>query len=132
MRILIIKLRNGQEIAIQGFNMIPTYGGLIFGEPEEIINDEILRTTTYPSEWGERKAVYKQKNIYKSKTELKPFIYSTWLTSKPVNDFKNKYEGSGIVMVWYGNEPSNKSIEEIIKIELENFDWNKHAENFNL
>lgn len=132
MRILTIKLINGKEITVEGFNMKPTYIGLIFGEPEEIINDEILKKTTYPSEWGERKAVYKQKNIKKSKTELKPFIYSTWLTSKPVNDFKNQYEGSGIVMVWFGDEPLNKSIEEIITFELEKFDWDKHAENFNL
>lgn len=132
MKNLIIQLSNGSKITIEGFYMAPTYSGLLLGQPNEDLNDEILKSTTYPSAWGTRKAVYKQRNINKSKTELMPYMYSTWLSSMPVNDFKNQYNGSGIVMVWFGDEPLNKSIVEIIKNELENFDWDKHAENFNL
>lgn len=133
MRNLTIALSTGKIISIEGFNMVPTYSGLISGEPNEELNDEILKKTTYPSaEWGERKVVYKQRNIKKSETELKPFTYSAWLTSKPVNDKKNQYEGSSIVMVWYSDFSKNKTIEEIILFELEKFDWDKHAENFNL
>ena len=129
---LTIELSNGTKITIEGFNMVPTYSGLISGEPNEELNENILKKTTYPSEWGERKAVYKQRNIKKSKIELKDFCYSAWLTSKPVFDTKNQFDGSSIVMVWFGDSPQNKSIQEIIKIELENFDWNRHCENFNL
>ncbi|WP_291103998.1 MULTISPECIES: hypothetical protein [unclassified Flavobacterium] len=130
MRNLIITLSTGKIITIEGFNMTPTYSGLISGKPNEELNDEILKRTSYPSEWGERKVVYKQANIKISETELKPFTYSAWLTSKPVNDKKNQFDGSSIVMVWYGNEPINKSIQEIIKFELESFNWNSHCENF--
>lgn len=132
MRNLSIRLSNGSKITIEGFNMVPTYSGLISGEPDEELNDEILKRTSYPSEWGTRKAVYKQRNILKSKTELKDFFYSAWVTSKPVFDKKNQFDGSSIIMVWFGDEPKNKSIQEIIKFELEKFDWDKHAENFNL
>jgi len=131
MRNLTIQLSNGTKITIEGFYMIPTYGGLITGEPNDELNDEILKKTSYPIEWGERKVVYKQANIKISETELKPFIYSAWLTSKPVNDKKNQFDGSSIIMVWYGNEPKNKSIQDIILVELENFDW-RHSENFNI
>jgi len=132
MRNLIITLSTGKIITIEGFNMTPTYSGLISGEPNEELNDEILKRTSYPSEWGERKVVYKQTNIKKSKKELNPFIYSAWLTSKPVNNEQNQYEGSSIIMVWYSDFSKNKTIEEIITFELEKFDWDKHAENFNL
>ena len=128
---IIIKLSNGKIINVEGFCLTPTYSGLLVGEPDEEMNDEILKRTTYPSEWGIRKAIYKQINIKKSKTELKPFIYSAWLTSKPVLDKKNQYNGSSIIIVWFGDNPYNKSIHEIIKFELENIDWNRYAENFN-
>ncbi|PWA05597.1 hypothetical protein [Flavobacterium psychrotolerans] len=131
MRNLSVQLRNGRKITIEGFNMIPTYSGLISGEPDEELNHTILKKTSYPSAWGERKVVYKQANIKISDTELKPFIYSAWLTSKPINDKKNQFDGSSIIMVWYGNEPKNKSIQEIILVELENFDL-RHFENYNI
>jgi hypothetical protein len=34
-------------------------------------------------------------------------------------------------MVWYGNDPKNKSIQDIILVELENFDL-RHFENYNI
>ena len=132
MRNLTIQLKNGQKITVEGFYMSPTYSGLLSGEPNEDLNDEILKKTTYPAEFGVRKVVYKQANIKISETELKPFTYSAWLTSKPVNDKKNQFDGSSIIMVWYSDYSKNKTIEEIITFELEKFDWNKHAENFNL
>lgn len=131
MRNLTIQLSNGRKITIEGFYMIPTYSGLISGEPDEELNHAVLRKTSYPSAWGERKVVYKQANIKISDTELKPFIYSAWLTSKPINDKKKQFDGSSIIIVWCGSEPKNKSIQDIILVELENFDWN-HAENFNI
>jgi hypothetical protein len=127
-----ITLSNGMKMTIEGFNMTPTYSGLIIGVPDEELNDDILKGTSYPSEWGERKAVYKQVDLHASETELNPVIYSVWLTSKPVMDKKNEYDGSSIVMIWYGSNPINKSIAEIITNELEKFDWNRHAENYQL
>ena len=41
------------------------------------------------------------------------------------------FDGSSIIMVWYSDFSKNKTIEEIIQSELEKFDWNRHAENFN-
>jgi hypothetical protein len=131
MRNLTMQLSNGRKITIEGFNIIPTYGGLMTGEPNDELNDEIMKRTSYPSQWGERKVVYKQANIKISETELKPFIYSAWLTSIPINDKKNQFEGSSIIMVWYGNDPKNKSIQDIILVELENFDL-RHFENYNI
>ena len=42
MRNLTLQLKNGTKITIEGFYMTPTYSGLISGEPNEELNDEIL------------------------------------------------------------------------------------------
>lgn len=130
MRNFIITRSDGMKVTIEGFHMTPTYSGLIIGEPDEEINKKILERTSYPSEWGVRKAIYKQINILKSETELKPFTYSAWLTCESINDKNNQFDGSSIILIWFGDDPTTKSIQEIILFELEKFDWNKHAENF--
>ena len=46
MRNFIITSSNGMKVTIEGFQMTPTYSGLIIGKPDEEINKEILERTS--------------------------------------------------------------------------------------
>jgi hypothetical protein len=124
-----IKLNNGREVKMEAFNMSLTYGGLLVGEPNEAINDSIIGLISYSKDWGNRKALLNKKDMYISKGFLKPIIYSVWLTSSVVPAESKTNDASTIVLLWFGEEPNDKSIPEIIKEEIVNFDWDKHAEN---
>jgi hypothetical protein len=124
-----IKLNNGREVKMEAFNMSQTYGGLLVGEPNEAINDSIIGLISYSKDWGNRKALLNKKDIYISKSFLKPIIYSIWLTSSVVPAESKTNDASTIVLLWFGEEPNDKSIPEIIKEEICSFDWDKHAEN---
>jgi hypothetical protein len=124
-----IKLNNGREVKMEAFNMSQTYGGLLVGEPNEAINDSIIGLISYSKDWGNRKALLSKKDMYISKGFLKPIIYSVWLTSSVVPAESKTNDASTIVLLWFGEEPNDKSIPEIIKEEIVNFDWDKHAEN---
>jgi hypothetical protein len=124
-----IKLNNGREVKMEAFNMSLTYGGLLVGKPNEAMNDSIIGLISYSKDWGNRKALLNKKDMYLSKNVLKPIIYSTWLTSSVVPAESKTNDASTIVLLWFGEEPNEKSINEIIKQEIDNFDWDKHAEN---
>lgn len=124
-----IKLQTGRIVQVEAFCMSRTYGGLLVGEPNEAMNDGIIGLISYSKDWGNRKALLNKKDIYISKNVLKPIIYSAWLTSDVVPEESEINDSSTIVLLWFGEEPNNKSIHEIIKEEISNFDWDKRAEN---
>jgi hypothetical protein len=63
---------------------------------------------------------------------LKPVIYSAWLDSDPVNDKENQFDGSWIVVSWFGEEQIEKSIKEIIEDGLSDFDYDEYAVNYQM
>lgn len=124
-----IKLQIGRTVRVEAFNMSRTYGGLLVGEPSEAMNDSIIGLINYSKDWGNRKALLNKQNMYASKNVLKPIIYSAWLTSDVVPEKSKINDSSTIVLIWLGEEPNDKSIQEIIKQEIFTFDWDKNAEN---
>lgn len=127
-----IKLKTGRVIQVEAFNMSKTYGGLLVGEPDETMNDRIIDLISYSKEWGNHKTLLNTKNMYVSKDVLKSVIYSAWLDSEPINDLENYYDGSEIVVSWFGEEQIKKSIKEIIEAGLSDFDYEKHAVNYQI
>ncbi|MFH6970883.1 hypothetical protein [Flavobacterium petrolei] len=127
-----IKLASGKNVTLEAFHMSVTYSGLLAGEPTQEMNEKIINNFSSPKNWGARKSYIEKSNIYALENVLKPIIYSAWLSAKPINDKEKQFDGSEIVVVWFGNEKLNKSIKRIIVDGLEKFDWNKHAKNFNI
>jgi len=124
-----IKLQTRRIVEVEAFSMNRTYGGLLLGEPNEVINDRIISSISYCKDWGNRKALLEKKNMYSKKNILKPIIYSVWLTSEAVTEKLKIHDSSSIVLLWFGEEPMEKSIKDIIIEGISDFDWDKNAEN---
>lgn len=125
-----IKLASGKIVTLESFHMCKTYSGLITGEPTEEINIEIINNISYPKNWGTRKSFIKKSTMYLSKDILNPVVFSVWLSANPVNDRKNQFDGSSVILTWLTDNLKGKNIEEIIVSGIITFDWDKHAENF--
>lgn len=125
-----IKLVSGKNVTLEAFQMSLTYSGLLAGEPTQEMNEKIINNFSSPKKWGGKKTYIEKTNMYRSENVLKPIIYSAWLSAKPINDKEKQFDGSDIVVVWFGNEKLNKSIKRIIVDGLGMFDWDNYAENY--
>lgn len=125
---MIIKLKCGRDVTVDGFEFGYTYGGLLEGRPNNRLNHNIFERTSYPSNWGSRKVLKIKPEKIEFDDVLKPTHYSVWLNSnEPINE---NYHGSELVVIWFDELPNGKMIEEIIQHGIENIDWDKNAEDF--
>ena len=123
-----IKLNGGNDVTVEGFQFGYTYGGLIEGSPNERLNKKIFDWTTYPSKWGSRKLLKIQPDKNDFKNVLKPTYYIVWLQSdEPINP---KYDGSELVVIWFGDLPNGKTVEAIIQNGVQNINWSENAQDF--
>jgi hypothetical protein len=51
------------------------------------------------------------------------------LTSHPINDREEMFDGSYLNIIWFSNDFKTNSIDKIIG-NLESLDWNTEAENY--
>jgi hypothetical protein len=128
------KIKLGKrEIAIERFHFSITYAGLIIGSPNKVINDKIISDYESSLNIGNRQSVFIVKDEdYITDEVLKPVIYSAWLDSDPVNDKENQYDGSWIVVSWFGEEQIEKSIKEIVEDRLVDFNYDEYAVNYQI
>ncbi len=121
-----------RKITIEKFQFERTYNGLIIGSPNEVINTKILSDYINSLTKGHRKSVFHfTNNDYVSNDTLKPVIYSAFLESDSIDDTENQYDGSRLVVSWFGEEQIEKSVKQIIQEGLAGFKYDKLAENFN-
>ena len=125
-----LDLIGGKTVLLEGFNMEPTYAGLLAGIPTAESNQRLLKRITSPKDWGNRATLLKKSDLYASKEVLKPVIYSAWLSAEPINDEKNKFDGSNLILIWLGDYFENMSVKEVIIFGIGLFDWDKKAENY--
>lgn len=122
-----------REITIERFHFSHTYAGLLVGSPNKVINDKIISDYESSLNVGNRKSVFVLNDKdYITDEVLKPVIYTAWLDSDPVNDKENQYDGSWIVVSWFGEEQIDKSIKEIVEDGLVDFDYDKYAINYQM
>jgi hypothetical protein len=128
-----IKLIGGKKVILEGFNMEPTYAGLLAGIPTAESNQRLLKSIKYPKDWGNRATLLKKSDLYVSKDVLKPIIYSAWLSSpEPINDKDNEFDGSNLILIWLGDEHKDMSLQDLIVYWVGLVDWDKNAENYQL
>lgn len=125
-----IILKTGKEVYLEGFNVCPTYAGLLLGIPSKMSNDLLIDNISYPKNWGNQTSVLNQSNLYASKNILKPLICCAWLSAEPINDENNQYDRSSVVVIWFADEHLDKSIQEIIVDGVGNFQWDKFGSNY--
>jgi hypothetical protein len=126
-----IKLQSGKEVLVEAFHCTPTYAGLLAGSPTKESNEILIKQMSYPRDWGNRVSILKKSDRYVSENILKPIIYSVWLSSsETIDDNENVYDGSSLIVMWFGNEEPHKTILDIILEGVENINWNKFAENY--
>lgn len=125
------QLNSGREVSLVSFSFTFTYGGLLVGAPNEERNREKILKAKYPSEWGTRNFLVIQPSENEIKTQLKPICYCAWLESDSINSTDDTSDGSNLIVIWYGDSPDQKTINDILVSDLKNLDWDKHAENFN-
>lgn len=121
-----------RKLIIEKFQFEHTYSGLIIGSPNEAINTKILSDYINSLAKGHRKAIFHlTSKDYVSKDTLKPVIYTAFLESDSIGDTENQYDGSRLVVSWFGEEQIVKSVKQIIQEGLASFKYDKLAENFN-
>jgi len=130
-----ITLNSGIKVTVESFHLNKTYGGVICGQPSKEMNQGILDSIKYPSNWGARKSIIKSNNIYSDSNShlIKDFTCNVWLNSfETINDKLNWFDGSQLIVTFFVKSISDRTLEEIIKAEIFEVDWILNAENYEL
>lgn len=127
-----MELIGGKKVTLEGFNMEPTYAGLLAGIPTEESNQLLIKSIKPPKQWGQRATLLNKSDLYASQDVLKPVIYSAWLSAEPINDEGNIFDGSNLILIWLGEEHKEMTLHDLIIYGIGLFDWQKHAENYQL
>ena len=128
-----IKLKSGHELTIRGIQILQTYSEILVGEPELEDNIRIYANLDVPANWYVRKCVFSMKSFDLDKKKFLPYTVYVWLEShKSVNDPKNQFDGSELVVIGTIDSINNFCVKELIEDVLKDFDWEKYALNFNI
>jgi hypothetical protein len=121
-----IQLHSGKNVQVDSFNFSYTYADLLEGEPDEEYNEEIFEDAYYPSSWGSRKLLKIQPSSEEFETRLKPCMYSVYLVSN--DPIVESNDGSELVVLWFGENPNDRPIKDIIETGVKEIDWEKNAQ----
>jgi hypothetical protein len=129
----IIKLNSGHELTIRGIQIINTYDEILVGEPTLEDNVRIYDRLDVPANWYVRKCVFSMKSFDLDKKKFLPYTVHVWLEShKSVNDPKNQFDGSELVIIGTIDSINNFCVKELIEDVLKDFDWEKYALNIKI
>ena len=122
-----IKLNNGKVVTLEKFEMTFTYDGLLLGRPNKEMNDRIIKDVI--KKYNQNKVVVLTEDAYVSDDRLKPIMFKAELTSQPINDNEEVYDGSYLNVVWFSGDFKNHTIERILG-DLKGFDFDLEADNY--
>jgi hypothetical protein len=103
-----IILQSGKEVFVEAYNNCQTYAGLLYGSPNNELNENIIKHLKYPSEWGEKVYIIKNFDMYVSDDILKPIINCASLSSKPIDLERETLSRSEIIVIWFSVEQPEK------------------------
>lgn len=128
-----IKSKSGHKLTIRGIQIINTYDEILVGEPTLEDNVRIYDRLDVPANWYVRKCVYSVKSFNLEIKKFLPYTVYVWLEShKSVNDPKNQFDGSELVIIGTIDSINNFCVKELIDDVLKDFDWEKYAMNINI
>ena len=132
MRNEIIKLNSGYELTLKGIQIKTTYDEILVGEPSLEDNVRIYNRLDVPSDWYLRKCVFSKKSFNLDKKRFEPYTLWVWVESnKSVNDPKNKFDSSQLVIIGTVDSMIDFSVKELVEDVIKDFDWEKYASNIN-
>jgi hypothetical protein len=119
-----VRLKSGKIVTIEKFEMTFTYEGLLLGKPDKKLNNIIIQSI---------KDNHKESNFFLiledafiSEEQLKPFIFSVTLSSKPIDKTNDI---SALDIVWFGDDIKNLSVSELV-MNIKKFNWSELAQDF--
>ena len=121
-----IKLSNGKIVTLERFKMEFIYDGILVGKPNKEINDRIISDAI--KKFNQNKVLVLMDNAYTSEDLLKPIMITAELTSVPINDNEEIYDGSYLNVIWFSNDFKTSTIEKMIA-NLK-FDYEDEAKNY--
>lgn len=128
-----IKLNCGYEVEVIAIDIRRTYGEILVGEPTFEDNVYIYENLKAPEHWGMRKTIHNKESFSLDLELYKPYTVYMWLSShKSVNDPKNKFDGSEVVVVWTIDDMLSFSINSLIEDGIKDFDWENYAVNYSI
>jgi len=119
-----VRLKSGKIVTIERFEMTFTYDGLLLGKPDKELNNIIIQSIK--DNHKDSNFLLILEDAFISEEQLKPFIFSATLTSKPIiktNDY------SRLDVVWFGDDIKNLSISELV-MNIKKFNWSELAQDF--
>ncbi len=118
-----IQLSSGKKVILEDFNLKLTYQGMLVGKIDTLLNYKIIKDIIESYEGY--KVVLTLEGAYQSKERLKRYICSARLSSEPK---EKEFDGSYLNVVWFRNDISNITIEQMIQ--GLNIDWEGDAEGY--
>ena len=129
----VIKLNSGHELTINGIQIQKTYNEMLVGEPSLEENVKIYNSLDVPVNWFVRKCVFSKKSFDLDKKKFLPYTVYVWLEShKSVNDPKNQFDMSELVVIGTIEGINNFCVKELIEDVIKDFEWEKYAMNINI
>jgi hypothetical protein len=115
-----IKLRDGKTVKVAAFNYSETYEGLLEGRPNPGFNRRLVEMESKHHIWGEEKI-----NVIMPSTNH----LDDWIPPSVFRVLLRYFDGkeSSMVVLWFDNEPGERSLRSIIEKGVENIDWDKEA-----
>jgi hypothetical protein len=127
-----INLACGRIVHVDGFSVQPTYNGLLAGDPDKELNDEIIAAALLSEEWGERKTHLVEPVIITGKCGaplLPEWTCKAWLVCH--NPIK-KGDGSELIVVWFAYEVFGYPLISVVANAAIDLPWDELAEDFEL
>lgn len=126
-----IKLDCGHEVEVIAIDIRRTYGEILVGSPRFEDNFYVYENLKAPEHWGNRKTVMNMNSFNLDLKHFKEYTIYLWLSSnKSVNDPKQKFDGSEVVIVWTIDDLFSFSVNSLIEEGIQSFDWENSANNF--
>jgi hypothetical protein len=122
------RLKCGTMVIIEEIQISQTYGEVIGGDNIDS-NIYLYDKLSAPKSWGERKTVFNKKD-FDLNEEWQFYTVNVWLTSEAINDSKDIFDGSEVVVLFTVDSILDKTIKELILENLVDFDYKSKAENF--
>jgi hypothetical protein len=119
-----IKLHNGRIVTLENFKMEFIYDGILVGklDNKRVISDVLKK-------FNQNKVLLLMDDAYVSEEVLKPIMFTAQLTSDPINDNEDIFDGSYLNIVWFSNDFKTDTIEKMI-MNIQGFNFDDEAKNY--
>ena len=125
-----INLACGRVVHVDAFSVEETYVGMLCGDPDKEMNDEIIASSLINETWGERKTHLVEPVIIVNQSGaplLPKYTCKAWLVC---HDKNKGGDGSELVVVWFAYAVFDHPLHAVIASAVVDLPWDELAEGF--